>query len=33
VQIVRVHDVAAVRQSLLLFEAAGGIDGNAIELA
>ncbi len=27
VQIVRVHDVAAVRQALLLFEAAGGIDG------
>jgi dihydropteroate synthase len=27
VQIVRVHDVAAVRQALLLFEATGGIDG------
>ena len=27
VQILRVHDVAAVRQALLLFEATGGIDG------
>jgi len=27
VQILRVHDVAAVRQALLLFEAAGGIEG------
>ena len=27
VQIIRVHDVAAVRQALLLFEATGGIDG------
>jgi dihydropteroate synthase len=27
VQIVRVHDVGAVRQALLLFEATGGIDG------
>ena len=26
VQIIRVHDVAAVRQALLLFEAAGGLD-------
>jgi dihydropteroate synthase len=29
VQIVRVHDVAPVRQALALFEAAGGIDGRA----
>lgn len=27
VQILRVHDVAAVRQALLLFESTGGIDG------
>ena len=27
VQIIRVHDVAAVRQALVLFEASGGIDG------
>jgi dihydropteroate synthase len=27
VQIIRVHDVAAVRQAILLFEAAGGLDG------
>ncbi len=27
VQVLRVHDVAATRQALLLFEAAGGIDG------
>jgi dihydropteroate synthase len=27
VQIVRVHDVAAVRQALVLYEAAGGLDG------
>ena len=32
VQIIRVHDVAAVRQALLLFEATGGIDGQAIQL-
>ncbi|MGD9649026.1 MAG: dihydropteroate synthase, partial [Pirellulales bacterium] len=32
VQMVRVHDVAAVRQGLLLFEATGGIDGQAAEL-
>ena len=32
VQVVRVHDVAAVRQALLLFEAAGGIDGQAATL-
>lgn len=32
VQIIRVHDVAAVRQALLLFEAAGGIDGQAATL-
>ncbi len=29
VQVIRVHDVAAVRHALLLFEAAGGIDGQA----
>ncbi len=29
VQILRVHDVRAVREALLLFEAAGGIDGRA----
>jgi len=33
VQLLRVHDVAAVRQALLLFEATGGVDGQAIELA
>jgi len=33
VQIIRVHDVAAVRQALELFEAAGGIDGQAAVLA
>jgi dihydropteroate synthase len=33
VQIIRVHDVAAVRQALLLFEATGGIDGQAGQLA
>jgi dihydropteroate synthase len=27
VQIIRVHDVAPVRQALLLYEAAGGLDG------
>ena len=27
VQIIRVHDVAPVRQALMLFEAAGGLDG------
>ncbi len=32
VQIIRVHDVAAVRQALLLFEATGGIDGQAIHV-
>jgi len=32
VQILRVHDVAAVRQALVLFEATGGLDGRAIEL-
>jgi dihydropteroate synthase len=32
VQIVRVHDVAAARQALLLFEATGGIDGCARQL-
>jgi dihydropteroate synthase len=29
VQIIRVHDVAAVRQALVLFEASGGMDGQA----
>jgi len=29
VQVIRVHDVAAVRQALLLFEATGGLDGLA----
>jgi dihydropteroate synthase len=29
VQILRVHDVRAVREALLLFEASGGIDGQA----
>ncbi|MBX9788130.1 MAG: dihydropteroate synthase [Pirellulales bacterium] len=29
VQVIRVHDVAAVRQAVLLFEATGGIDGRA----
>jgi dihydropteroate synthase len=29
VQILRVHDVRAVREALMLFEAAGGIDGQA----
>jgi dihydropteroate synthase len=33
VQIVRVHDVAPVRQALALFEASGGIDGTASTLA
>jgi dihydropteroate synthase len=32
VQIIRVHDVAAVRQALLTFEACGGIDGRAWQL-
>jgi dihydropteroate synthase len=32
VQIIRVHDVAAVRQALKLFEACGGIDGRPLEL-
>ncbi|HEV3023548.1 MAG TPA: dihydropteroate synthase, partial [Pirellulales bacterium] len=32
VQIVRVHDVAAVRQALAVYEAAGGIDGQAARL-
>jgi dihydropteroate synthase len=27
VQIIRVHDVAPIRQALQLFEAAGGVDG------
>jgi dihydropteroate synthase len=33
VQIIRVHDVAPVRQALLLFAATGGIDGQPLELA
>ncbi|HTM53689.1 MAG TPA: dihydropteroate synthase [Pirellulales bacterium] len=33
VQIIRVHNVAAVRQALLLFEASGGFDGASIQLA
>ncbi len=32
VQVVRVHDVAAVRQALLLFQATGGFDGQALTL-
>jgi len=32
VQIVRVHDVLAVRQALVLFEACGGIDGKEAQL-
>lgn len=32
VQIVRVHDVAAVRQALAVYEATGGIDDNPIDL-
>jgi dihydropteroate synthase len=33
VQVIRVHDVAAVRQALMLFEAVGGIDGVVLALA
>jgi dihydropteroate synthase len=33
VQIIRVHDIAPVRQALLLFEATGGIDGQARQLS
>jgi dihydropteroate synthase len=32
VQLLRVHDVQAVRQALVLFEASGGLDGRAIQL-
>jgi dihydropteroate synthase len=32
VQVIRVHDVASVRQALALFEAVGGVDGNPVEL-
>jgi dihydropteroate synthase len=32
VQVIRVHDIAPVREALLLFEATGGIDGRAAEL-
>ncbi len=32
VQIIRVHDVAPVRQALLLFEATGGLNGRALQL-
>jgi dihydropteroate synthase len=33
VQVIRVHDVRPVREALLLFEACGGMNGNAIELS
>jgi dihydropteroate synthase len=33
VQIIRVHDVAAVRQALLLFAATGGIDGQTGQIS
>ena len=33
VQVLRVHDVRPVREALLAFEAVGGIDGEAIQLA
>jgi dihydropteroate synthase len=33
VQVLRVHDVPAVREALLLFEACGGIDGNEARLS
>lgn len=33
VQVLRVHDVAPVRQALVLFQAAGGIDGREKEVA
>lgn len=33
VQILRVHDVAAVKQALALFAASGGVDGNPLKLA
>jgi dihydropteroate synthase len=33
VQIIRVHDVAPVRQALLLFEATGGIDGRVGQIS
>lgn len=33
IQVLRVHDVAAVRQALLLFEATGGIDGAPLQLS
>ena len=32
VQIIRVHDVAPIREALLLFEATGGIDGQPLRL-
>lgn len=32
VQVIRVHDIAPVRQALLLFEATGGIDGQVADL-
>jgi dihydropteroate synthase len=32
VQVLRVHDVAATRQALLLFQASGGIDGRGADL-
>jgi dihydropteroate synthase len=33
VQILRVHDVRAVREALLLFDACGGIDGSEVHLS
>lgn len=33
VQIIRLHDIAAARQALMLFDACGGIDGKALQLA
>jgi dihydropteroate synthase len=32
VQVLRVHDVRPVREALLLFDACGGIDGQALQL-
>lgn len=32
VQVVRVHDIAPLRQALLLFDACGGVDGQAMQL-
>ncbi len=33
VQILRIHDVAAVREALLLFEATGGLDGHPLDVS